>query len=304
MRRRPKRSNVAVPESPRIFSALLKPKPRFAGFGKSTILACSVYATLLWSALSLPSTHAAQPKEEPELSVSLLELPRAPEPAIAEESGPAPAGEPAAVAAAEPTVRKVRPRPVVAAQPAPIEKPSEVAPKVDPKELAPKIETPAPVEQPKIAPQPMVSNTPAAAPSSASGGSAGPISAPGGTGNGGIAGGTANGTGTGGNGKAAGGGGNLVIMPFGDGMTRPTLISKADPIYTREALSARVEGLLIAKCVITTSGELTRCRVVKGLPHMDNAVLSALAKWRYSPVLYQGKPTSVEYVISVRLVPP
>ncbi len=119
------------------------------------------------------------------------------------------------------------------------------------------------------------------------------------------------GSGKGGSGAGAGAGsqlgvvsGDTRVLPFMDGMTRPELLSKVDPQYTREARDANVGGLILTKCVITTTGSLSRCRIVKGLPLMDQAVLSALARWRYSPVLYQGKPATVEYLIPVRLVPP
>lgn len=117
------------------------------------------------------------------------------------------------------------------------------------------------------------------------------------------------GSGSGGVGAGSGAGnkpgvvsGDTQVMPFMDGMQRPTLISKVDPIYTREARNQNVQGLILTKCVIGTSGALSRCRIVKGLPTMDQAVLTALSQWRYSPVLYQGKPTAVEYLIPVRLV--
>jgi protein TonB len=87
-------------------------------------------------------------------------------------------------------------------------------------------------------------------------------------------------------------------------MTRPTLVSKREPAYPREALVAKVGGLMLVKCVITTEGNLQRCRIVKGLPFMDQPVLQALASWKYTPVLFQGRPVTVEYVIPVRLVPP
>jgi TonB family protein len=96
--------------------------------------------------------------------------------------------------------------------------------------------------------------------------------------------------------------GDTQVVPFMDGMQRPTLISKVDPVYTREARNQNAQGLILTKCVIGTSGTLSRCRIIKGLPTMDQAVLSALSQWRYSPVLYQGKPTAVEYLIPVRLV--
>jgi protein TonB len=84
-------------------------------------------------------------------------------------------------------------------------------------------------------------------------------------------------------------------------MSRPVLLSGNDPVWTREALVAGVEGVMIAKCTITTGGTLQSCRIVKGLPYMDKALLDALASRRYSPVMYQGRPVAVEHVFSVRL---
>lgn len=133
----------------------------------------------------------------------------------------------------------------------------------------------------------------------------GPTGASGGTGGAG----SGSGSGSGGAGGGSGAGnkpgvvsGDTQVMPFMDGMQRPTLLSKVDPVFTREARNQNVQGLILTKCVIGTSGALSRCRIVKGLPTMDQAVLTALSQWRYSPVLYQGKPTAVEYLIPVRLV--
>jgi protein TonB len=108
------------------------------------------------------------------------------------------------------------------------------------------------------------------------------------------------GSGTG-SGKGGANSGESTVLPFMDGMTRPQLLSMIEPEYTREARDSNVKGLFVAKCVITTQGTLQRCRVVKGLPMMDQAVLAAISQWRYSPVVYQGKPVAVDYVIQVRL---
>ena len=95
------------------------------------------------------------------------------------------------------------------------------------------------------------------------------------------------------------------VVTFGEGMTRPVMDPANTPVrYTREALEAKVQGLMLLKCVITLEGALTRCRVVKGLPHMDQAVLDTVSSWRVTPVTFQGRPVVVEYVIPVRLVIP
>ena len=95
------------------------------------------------------------------------------------------------------------------------------------------------------------------------------------------------------------------VVPFGEGMTRPVLLQPGRPItYTREAIAARVEGVSIVRCVITAEGSVERCKVIKPLPFMDEAVLEHLQSQRFQPVTYQGKPVSVGYNFSVRLTLP
>jgi protein TonB len=92
------------------------------------------------------------------------------------------------------------------------------------------------------------------------------------------------------------------VVPFVSGnMTPPQLLSGASLQYTREALEAHVEGILIARCVITREGDVESCRIIKGQPHMNEAVLSSLETRRYTPVMYGGKPISVIYNFHIKL---
>lgn len=104
--------------------------------------------------------------------------------------------------------------------------------------------------------------------------------------------------------RPGGGGGGTEVSLFTEGMTRPVQLEGRDPQYTREALEARVEGKIIAKCVINTVGRLEGCRIIKSLPMMDQAVLAALATRRYTPVMYQGRPVAVQYIFEIRLMLP
>ena len=95
------------------------------------------------------------------------------------------------------------------------------------------------------------------------------------------------------------------VVPFGEGMTRPVMMQPGRPItYSREAIAARVEGVSIVRCVITAEGSVERCKVIKPLPFMDEAVVEHLQTQRFQPVTYQGKPVSVGYNFSVRLTLP
>ena len=61
---------------------------------------------------------------------------------------------------------------------------------------------------------------------------------------------------------------------------------------------------VIARCTITQEGEVERCRIIKGLPHMDEAVLEALTSRHYRPVSFQGRPVSASYTFQVKLALP
>jgi len=95
-----------------------------------------------------------------------------------------------------------------------------------------------------------------------------------------------------------------TIVPFGEGMTRPSSISPDEIQFTREAREAKVSGTMIVRCLITTEGALQNCRIMKSVPMMDQAVLSSLAQHRGAPVLYQGRPVAAEYTYTIRLKSP
>jgi protein TonB len=117
---------------------------------------------------------------------------------------------------------------------------------------------------------------------------------------GGVVGGTLGGTLGGQLGGKVGGTGNSVI-PFGAGMNRPSKIGGPEIQYTNEARLAKVEGTALVKCVITTSGSLTGCSLLKGLPNMDQAIMAAVSQWKMTPVVFNGQPVSVSYTIPIRL---
>jgi len=93
----------------------------------------------------------------------------------------------------------------------------------------------------------------------------------------------------------------LSVLPFGEGMLPPTLLQNHPIRFSREALEARVEGRAVVRCTITVEGNVENCRFLQRLPHMDEAILSALYMRKYSPATYQGKKISVDYNIPIRL---
>jgi protein TonB len=111
---------------------------------------------------------------------------------------------------------------------------------------------------------------------------------------GGVAGGVIGGT----VGGVVGGKIGSTVVPFGLGMTRPQKIAGADPQYSREAVAARVEGKVLVRCVITTQGAVEDCKLIKRLPMLDAIAVESLEKSRFTPVMFQGHPTAVQYLFT------
>jgi TonB family protein len=88
------------------------------------------------------------------------------------------------------------------------------------------------------------------------------------------------------------------------GMTPPELLSGSEVRYPPEALRARVSGVVVARCTLTQEGKVEGCRILKGLPHLNEAVIQALQSRRYRPVTFQGKPITTPYTFSMRLPAP
>jgi periplasmic protein TonB len=99
-------------------------------------------------------------------------------------------------------------------------------------------------------------------------------------------------------------GGDGPVPLLGPQMVPPRLLSGPEPRYSAEAGLEHVGGTVLARCTVTDRGSVEDCVVMKSVPLLDAAVLSALAARRYAPALFEGRPLSVRVVIPVRFVPP
>jgi protein TonB len=87
-------------------------------------------------------------------------------------------------------------------------------------------------------------------------------------------------------------------------MQKPTLLVSPSVTYSKEAMAMKVGGVALVKCVINLDGALTECKIIKGLPYMDQQILESVRSWKYTPVTYQGHPQRVEMIIPFRVPTP
>jgi protein TonB len=101
-------------------------------------------------------------------------------------------------------------------------------------------------------------------------------------------------------GSNQGSGAGPDVLPFGDGMTRPVVDKEAlaRNLYTREALEAGVAGKMKVKCHVLADGSIRRCRVLKSLPHLSEAVVKRLESMRATPTMFQGEAIAIDFIFT------
>jgi TonB family protein len=75
------------------------------------------------------------------------------------------------------------------------------------------------------------------------------------------------------------------------GVTPPKVVSSAQPPYTPEAYSRRIEGTVTIEASVDTQGTVTILRTLKGLGYgLDENAARALGSWKFVPALRNGVP--------------
>jgi TonB family protein len=80
----------------------------------------------------------------------------------------------------------------------------------------------------------------------------------------------------------------------------PIPIYKPEPQYTKEALKAKLQGVVVLYIVVDTSGRATDIRVVRGLGSgLDQKAIEAVSQWKFQPGMKDGHPVKVVATVSV-----
>jgi TonB family protein len=77
------------------------------------------------------------------------------------------------------------------------------------------------------------------------------------------------------------------------------LIDKVQPVYPREAKSARIQGKVSLQVHIGKDGHVVSASVISGDPMLTPAALEAVRQWLYRPTLMNGVPVEVNTQVDV-----
>lgn len=119
----------------------------------------------------------------------------------------------------------------------------------------------------------------------------------------GTGGGYGTGTGTGigpgsGSGLGPGWGGGTGGGAYhpGNGVSTPELIKEVKPLYTADAMRAKIQGTVEVECIVQPDGTVTDVKVVKSLDPvfgLDQEGIKAARQWRFRPGKKDGQPVPV-----------
>src|SRR5438876_11949345 len=71
------------------------------------------------------------------------------------------------------------------------------------------------------------------------------------------------------------------------------------PVYPEEAQATRIQGVVIIEAIIDGDGAVAAARILRSIPLLDEAALSSVKRWKFTPTLVDGVPRAVMMTTTV-----
>jgi protein TonB len=98
-----------------------------------------------------------------------------------------------------------------------------------------------------------------------------------------------------------GGTGNGPYRP-GSGIETPVLVREVKPLYTNDAMRAKIQGTAWLECVVLPDGTVGNVRITRSLDStfgLDQEAIKAARQWRFRPGRRLGQPVAVLITIAM-----
>lgn len=80
----------------------------------------------------------------------------------------------------------------------------------------------------------------------------------------------------------------------------PEAVTRIPPVYPDLAREAGVDGTVLVQALVGKDGKVKDTKVVKSIPMLDNAAVSAVKQWVFKPALSNNKPVAVWVAVPVK----
>jgi TonB family protein len=88
-------------------------------------------------------------------------------------------------------------------------------------------------------------------------------------------------------------------MAGGRPVPLPEKIVHVQPVYPAIARGARVQGTVVVEVVVGAGGDVEQTHVVRSIPILDEAAVSAVRRWKYKPTVVNGAAVPVTMAVRV-----
>jgi len=82
-------------------------------------------------------------------------------------------------------------------------------------------------------------------------------------------------------------------------LLNPHPVKIVRPTYPELARQTHVEGRVSMNCLVGTDGLVAKIKVTKGHPLLIQAATDAVSKWRFKPLVLNGKAVEVETIVNI-----
>lgn len=91
----------------------------------------------------------------------------------------------------------------------------------------------------------------------------------------------------------------LTPVRVGGEVHQPMKTYDVKPVYPAGAQAQRVQGVVIIEAIIDPSGSVANARILRSILPLDEAALSAVSRWQFTPTAVNGVPVAVWMTVTV-----
>ena len=88
-------------------------------------------------------------------------------------------------------------------------------------------------------------------------------------------------------------------MRVGGEIKPPTKIRNVNAVYPPAAMEQKVQGVVILEARIEPDGTVSRTRVLRSIPMLDDAAKEAVGQWTFTPTLLNGQAIPLVMTVTV-----
>jgi TonB family protein len=92
-------------------------------------------------------------------------------------------------------------------------------------------------------------------------------------------------------------------LRVGGPVPTPTKVRDVSAVYPDEAKAARVTGMVILEIVVDTRGDVRSARVLRSIPELDQAAITAVKQWKFTPTVQDGVAVPLIMTVTVNFTP-